>query len=199
MAEVSAAHPEATYRLLAGLVDGEAALEVGEVVADEAEAAARAVEDHPAVASYERLAGDDDRVLARYEVEDLALYGFLRAEGVPPAFPVTVEDGWFEVTLAASRERLAEVDQALGANPLEHEVLALVEDEGEEGALTDRQEEVMEAALTHGYLAVPRECTLEELAGELDADKSSVSGVLRRAQAELAERYVADRRLDLEG
>lgn len=193
MREVSETHPDATYRLLAGLEAGDHAVEVGEVVADDPVEAAAAVRDHPSVGAYERLAAGDRRVLARYEVEDLALYAFLGAEGVPPAFPVTVEDGWFEVELAASRERLARVDERLAASPLDHEVVALAREGGDEGPLTSRQEEVLEAALRDGYLAVPRACTLEELAGDLGVDKSTASGVLRRAQARLAERYVAGR------
>lgn len=196
MREVSEAHPQATYRLLAGLEADAAAVEVGEVAADDPTSAAGAVRDHPAVRAYEKLAASDDRVLARYEVEDVALYGFLRAEGVPPAFPVTVEDGWFEVELAASRDRLAGLREGLEASPLDHEVLALAGERGAGGPLTDRQEEVLAAALRRGYLSVPRECTLEELAGDLGVDKSTASGVLRRAQARLAEGYLAGSRPD---
>lgn len=45
-------------------------------------------------------------------------------------------------------------------------------------------------ALREGYLEVPRECTLAELSATVGADKSTVSGVLRRAQGRLASWYL---------
>lgn len=37
--------------------------------------------------------------------------------------------------------------------------------------------------MRHGYFEVPRECTLEELAARFDADKSTISAVLRRGES----------------
>lgn len=192
--EVSEAHPEATFRLLAGLEAGDGALEVGEVRGPDPEAASEAVGAHPAVEDHEALHVGDDRALARYRVRDVALYGFLREAGIPPAFPVVVEDGACVVELAASRSRIRSVATSLEESPLDVEVLWVAREgrEGQEGdLLTDRQREALEAAWRAGYLAVPRECSLEELAAELDVDKSTASGVLRRAQERLAERHLA--------
>lgn len=191
MRSVSEAHPDATFRLLAGLQAGDRAVEVGEVTGDDPEEAAEALRDHPAVEGYERLAAEGGHVLVRYEVADLALYEFLADEAVPPAFPLTVEDGWFEVTIPASRERLARVDERLAEGPLDHEVVSLVETGGGDDPLTDRQREVLRTAAQLGYLDVPRAATLEEVAEAVGVDKSTASGVLRRAQAELAQRYLA--------
>ncbi|WP_436903087.1 helix-turn-helix domain-containing protein [Halovenus halobia] len=60
-----------------------------------------------------------------------------------------------------------------------------------ESLLTERQREVLDAAVREGYLAVPRECTLAELAATLDVDKSTASTILRRGQARLVEWFLA--------
>lgn len=52
--------------------------------------------------------------------------------------------------------------------------------------LTDRQREVLTAAVERGYYEVPREVTLEELAESVDVSHQALSECLRRAQENLA-------------
>lgn len=52
-------------------------------------------------------------------------------------------------------------------------------------ALTGRQRDVVETAVELGYYDVPREATLEDVAGELDVAASTVSDHLRKAEAEV--------------
>jgi predicted DNA binding protein len=57
--------------------------------------------------------------------------------------------------------------------------------------LTDRQREVLRAAVREGYFTVPRECTLAELSDSIGVDKSSVSETLRRAEARLVKWFLS--------
>jgi predicted DNA binding protein len=52
------------------------------------------------------------------------------------------------------------------------------------------QRETLSLAVERGYFETPRAVTLEELAGELDIPRSTVSYRLRRATAELAKSFV---------
>lgn len=56
--------------------------------------------------------------------------------------------------------------------------------------LTDRQREVVEAAIGVGYYRVPRDATAADVARELDLDPSTVSEHLRKAEARLARAFV---------
>ncbi|WP_336037756.1 helix-turn-helix domain-containing protein [Halobacterium yunchengense] len=56
---------------------------------------------------------------------------------------------------------------------------------GSGASLTDRQREVVAAAVDLGYYDVPREATLEDVAAELDVAASTVSDHLRKAEAEV--------------
>lgn len=191
--EVSRAHPDTRFRLLAGVETDDGALELGEVRGPAPSNAADAVRQHPDVSAYDQLFLGDERALARYRVSDVALYDFLRATSVPPEFPVEVEAGAFEIDATANREQLRGMQRNLEASPLDHEVLFAVETRSTDALLTDRQREVLELAVRAGYFEVPRQATLADLAEHLDVDKSTVSGVLRRAQARILDRFLAER------
>jgi len=54
-----------------------------------------------------------------------------------------------------------------------------------DASLTERQREVVRAAVELGYYEVPREATLDDLAAALEVAPSTVSDHLRKAEAEL--------------
>jgi len=58
------------------------------------------------------------------------------------------------------------------------------------GALTDRQQEVLETAVGLGYYEVPREATHEEIAAELDCSASAVGQHLQRIEERLVSAVV---------
>ncbi|MFA9427126.1 helix-turn-helix domain-containing protein [Natronorubrum sp. A-ect3] len=54
------------------------------------------------------------------------------------------------------------------------------------------QRTAMRAALDHGYYRTPREITLDDLAGELDVPRSTLSYRLRRAEERLVSGYLGE-------
>jgi hypothetical protein len=186
IADVSRSFPGATFRLLAGIRTGDRATELGEVRAEEPAAVEAAIGAHPAITRYERLELTEDRLLGKYDTTETGLYAFLEGAGVPPEFPATVRDGRYELPLTGSTAEFDRLRHRLEENDLRYELLSKTATDDPEELLTARQREVLSAALRAGYLDVPRRCTLAELADRLDADKSTVSGVLRRAHARLA-------------
>ncbi|WP_240334486.1 helix-turn-helix domain-containing protein [Halorussus sp. MSC15.2] len=193
---VSRSFPDATFRLLTGVPVDDRAMELGEIVGDEAVSASEAIRSHPDVVAYDLLYTADERTLAQYEVTDQRLYDFLGRSSLPPEFPVVVTDGRFEFDLTATREQFEAVGTALDESAFDYDLLSVVEtgDEtdsrtdreggltGHGGLLTDRQRECLNAALREGYFEVPRECTLADLAETLEIDKSTASEILRRGE-----------------
>lgn len=57
-------------------------------------------------------------------------------------------------------------------------------------ALTDRQREILETALAHGYFEIPRELSLQELADECNISHQALSEILRRGEENLAQRHL---------
>lgn len=190
VAAVSQSHPTATFRLLSGVRMDETALELGDVKTDRPVVVSEAIKTHESVDDYEELAVSEDRVLAKYETTDTGLYAFVEQASLPPEFPITVQDGWYVFDLTGTRTEFDRLRAVLEQSELSYELLSLIEDGQKETLLTDRQQEVLSAAIQRGYFAVPRDCTLSDLADTFDVDKSTLSGVLRRGQARVITRFL---------
>jgi len=187
---VSRSFPDARFRLLAGIQRGDTAIELGESFADDPGAIVAAAEAHSGIVSIERLEVADRRAFTKHETTDTGLYALFRHASMPPEFPVTVRDGWFEFDFTGTRDGFERVRTVLEGVGRSYDLVSIVESPDDEDPLTDRQREVLAAALREGYLSVPRECTLADLAETLDVDGSTASGIVRRAQARLAKRHL---------
>lgn len=192
--DVSMSFPGATFRLLSGIRTGETATELGEVRTDDPSAVVEAIRDHPAVLTYERLEMTGGRLLGKYETTDTGLYEFVADSDLPPEFPVVVRNGWYEFDLTGTREEFDRLRGALDDIDRQYRLLSVVGEDDGDSMLTDRQREILAAAVREGYFEVPRECTLAELAETVDADKSTVSGVLRRGEGRLVKWFLTDSR-----
>ncbi|ELZ18450.1 Bacterio-opsin activator HTH domain-containing protein [Haloterrigena salina JCM 13891] len=185
VAEVSRSFPSATFRLLSGVRTGDRAVELGEVVAENPREVSGAIATHPSIEAHERLAVTDDRSLSKYETTETALYEFVESASLPPEFPIVVRAGWYELDFTGTRDEFDGLRAMLEDATLRYELQSLVEADETATLLTDRQRATLEAALREGYFEVPRECTLDTVAGTLGVDESTASGVLRRGQAKL--------------
>jgi hypothetical protein len=194
VAEVSQSYPDATFRLLAGAPKGDRALELGEVLAGDPEAAAEAIRGHDDIPAYERLHCDDQRALIRYETVDQRLYEFLLGSAIPPEFPLAVEDGAMEFDLTATQSDFEAFGDALDASGLQYDLLMAVHTEQGDAVLTDRQRECLAVAQRLGYFEVPREATLSEVADALGVDTSTASETIRRGTARVLRQFLVGRR-----
>lgn len=192
ISQVSREFPNAEFRLLTGFRSETGATELGEVLADEPSLISDAIRTHPSTVDHRVLDSTDTRSLSRYETTDSDLYDFVAGSSVSPAFPITVQDGWFEYDLTVTQKDFERFRVGLEQSNRPFELVSIVHHLETNGLLTDRQREVLNTALRRGYFEVPRECTLEELATSLDADKSTVSEVLRRGDAKIVKWYLTE-------
>lgn len=188
--DLSREFPAATFDLLAGYRVGDAAVELGEIRADEPDVVVEALHAHPTVTDFEPLESTAERVLGKYETTDTDLYEFVEASSLPVEFPVLARNGWFEFDLTGTRAELDDLQAVLEASELAYELQSVVSTADSETLLTDRQRELLEAAIRTGYYEVPRECTLSDLAATVGVDKSTASTVLRRGEATLVKWFL---------
>lgn len=191
VAALSRQFPAATFRLLSGLQTPDGAVELGEVLTDDPAAVSRAIESHAAVSGFVELAATDRTLLVKYATADATLYAFAEGLALPPEFPVVVRDGWYAYGLTGTRAEFDRLRRRLAAADCRFELVSVVGDGPADGLLTDRQAEVLTAAVERGYFAVPRTCTLSDLSAQFDADESTLSGVLRRAQQRVLSQFLA--------
>lgn len=188
--DLSERFPRATFRLLSGFPTGERAVELGEVVADDPETVVTAMREHPAIENYNLLESANRRALGKYESLDTDLYEFARLSSLPVEFPIEVTNGWYEFDLTGTQAEFDGFRETLEDLGARYELQSVVSDPGTEQLLTDRQREILETAVREGYFEVPRECSLADLAERVGADKSTVSTVLRRGEANLVKRFL---------
>ena len=190
IAELSRSFPDTEFLLLTGIATDDGAVELGEVVGGDLDAVVDAIGDHADVRAVDPVYADADRAVAQYRTSERSLYEFLRASSLPPEFPITVANGWFEMEVTAARDQIAEVRRTLESADWPHEVVSIVETTDPDGLVTDRQRDLLERALRMGYFEVPRECTLAEVAEAAGVDPSTASGVLRRGEARIVEWFL---------
>ena len=180
--QLSRSFPGATFRLLSGIRIDDRAIELGEVRTDDPDAVAAAIVEHPDVVDLEPLGAADDRLLGKYETTSTGIYEFVEEMAAPPEYPLVVRDGWVEFDLTGTRDDFDRFRSGLESAGDPYELRYVVDPGAPETLLTDRQREALEAAVREGYFAIPRECTLSELAETLGVDKSTASDVIRRGE-----------------
>ncbi|WIV68693.1 helix-turn-helix domain-containing protein [Natrialbaceae archaeon AArc-T1-2] len=154
--------------------------------------------DDPTVDDVERLAALGGRRLYRVALTEVGVVGMTYQDAVELGITfldirVTGEPMQYRAQVP-TREALFAYRERCRDRGLSFRLVGLYEGKAEPTnryGVTDRQREVLLAALEHGYFDVPRGTTLEELAAELDASGQALSALLRRGQANLLRHTLA--------
>ena len=186
---LSKAHPDTVFEVLGAWPDGE---ELRMLVETDALGGDPLLETLGAISavtgSNVRHAGSD-RVLFEITTTTPEPHGAMVDSGIVPSFPLHLEDGWLVGDLVASQNQLSAFRDELDSAGIEYRITQVSAAPAESPLLTDRQREVVDVALKHGYYDSPRDCTLTMLAEHLDVNKSAVSRVLHRAEGKIIHAY----------
>lgn len=190
--EVSTAHPEADFRVLAAMPgDGEdGGFGVVRIDAPDVEsilAGMRVADDLTSLAVLQR---DEDRALVQFETAEPLILLSARESRTPIELSVEIRNGVATVEVTGSRDHLSELGDRLNGFGLRFEVEYVHERVDAEELLSERQREVLSAAVDGGYYDTPRGCSLTELADELGVAKSTCSEILHRAEEVVVKRFV---------
>jgi len=189
--DVSRSHAEATIRILAAIADGEAGVGLAEFRTPAHDSMVAALREADAVTDLEVLRAGEDAALVQFETTLPLLLFAAQDSGVPIEMPFDIVDGEATWTLTAPRDRIAELGEQLEAFGITYTVESIQSEEAADSLLTDRQAELLLAAIERGYYDVPRTCTLTELAQAEGLAKSTLSEILQRAQGTVLKRYAA--------
>ncbi|GGL35451.1 hypothetical protein GCM10009037_18880 [Halarchaeum grantii] len=156
--------------------------------------------ERPVAAAVADALDDDTHVRDHAVVDDRTLYVHLRPGARVRSLldrleshrlvldtPVYFDDEHVTVTLLGPAARISEAASALPeAVRADMRVERLTEYTGEDGlhsALTERQRDVLAAAVAAGYYENPRGATVADVADDLDVSASTVSEHLRKIEA----------------
>jgi hypothetical protein len=194
MHALSTRFPEGAFRLLAAIPTdegvGSATLFATGVDLSAVVAAMRAAD---AVTAVQPLDTAERAGVIQFETTEPFLQEPVRAAGIPFEPPLRIEDGVAVLTVTTTDEALSALGDELRDRGYGFEVEAVYDAVESGGPLTERQAEVLTAAVEEGYYESPRGVELNELADQLGVRKSTLSVTLRRAEGRLAERFVENR------
>ncbi|NHN60269.1 MULTISPECIES: helix-turn-helix domain-containing protein [Halorussus] len=190
ISEVSTAHPDAEFRVLAAFPAEETGVGLLEVTSSDLPAVVGAMDDREDIVRLDLQQASEESALVEFETTAPLLLFSVQESGLPLELPFTIVDGVAEVELTASRDRLSAFTAQLEAFGMSFDVEYVRELVNSESLLTDRQRELLNAAVDEGYYDTPRECSLTELAEEAGVAKSTASETLHRVEEKIVKEYV---------
>jgi len=196
ISEVSQAHPETQFRVLAATANAATGVARIELLGDDPEAVCEAIAEYESVTdltTFETREG-----MSRIQVETTVplLLTSLQDSGVPLEMPFEVQDGEMTLEATVPQETLSELGETLDEFGIRYTVDRIRQDveSGSESLLTERQQWLLDEAIDRGYYDTPRRTTLVDLAAELDIAKSTCSEILHRAEGRVLKEYRRDDR-----
>ena len=190
--DVSAAHPEAVFRVLAATAGGNDGTGLVELRATDPGGVVGDIADAAGVDDLAVLDAREDGAFLQFETTQPLLLQMVDDSRIPVEFPVDVSDGVAAIELTATNDRIAELADRLREFGLQFDVEFVHDDLESPQLLTSRQRQLLEAAADAGYYDTPRGCTLTELADERGMAKSTVSETLHRAEETVVKEFVAE-------
>jgi hypothetical protein len=187
--EVSSAHPDSVFRVLAALPADDRGVGLLEITSEEMRTVLTAIEEHAGVDDVELLQAGQNEALVQFETTQPFLLMAVRNSMVPLELPLEIAGGQAELELTAAQSRLSELTSQLEEFGMSYEVEYLRQSPTSSELLTTRQRDLLARAVEHGYYDTPRGCTLTELAEELDLAKSTLSERLHRIEGTVLKEF----------
>lgn len=189
----SAEHPDAEIRILSSYPTPEGLHVILEAPVVDSETLDLLFDESHIGTAYEVIHADEQKVLVQYVLPFIPPpYRAIFDSGNLPQFPFTIRDGWMIWELTTSAERLSQFRDELESTGFAFEVLSVEQSTEPTDILTDRQLEYVTLANERGYYESPRECTLTDLAAELEVTKGAASGTLHRAERRIIQAFLGE-------
>lgn len=190
-AELSTMFPEDEYRFLASRYGEDEVTTFFEAETQNQEAVIQFIDESSGISSYEVLHVDEHGLVIELVTPwTPAPVRTALDAGVLPDDPMDIRDGWVIAEITTSQERLSRFKDEMENAGLTYEVEWVTQSRDPTELLTGRQQRVITEALKHGYYDSPRGCSLTELATSLSTSKSTVSGVLHRAEGRIIKEFI---------
>ncbi|SDC58938.1 HTH DNA binding domain-containing protein [Natrinema hispanicum] len=190
--QLSTAYPESTFRVLAAVPGPESGFALVRITGPTVSAVIEAMAEHPQLTELTVAQQDIHEATVHFEATTPLLLVSSRESGVPIELPIEIVDGEATVEVTGSRERLAKLADQLERFGFQYRIDNVRERLHERQLLSERQLEVVVAAVDAGYYDTPRRCSLTDLAAHLDIAKSTCSETLHRAEEAIIKQFVAE-------
>jgi predicted DNA binding protein len=192
MAEISSAHPETNFSVLAVLNGANVSYVLMRITAPAGNVGTVLgnATDHLEMFDAATARENDHEATVQCDLSTLDLLSAAKDAGIPVQMPIDVADGVATFEIVGSHDRFSAFGERLDDLGMRFEIKYVQRRCQSSRVLTDTQRELLLAAVELGYYDTPRGCTQEELAEELEVAKSTCSGVLHRAEEAIVKEYV---------
>lgn len=188
--EISRIYSNARFRILSVLPNKNSGIGLAEITAGQLTALLSDIKTYESVVSLEILKLHDETGLIRFETSNPVLLMPIQNSGIPLEMPFTLTDGQVTWEITASQSQLSALNKQLEEFGIPFSVDNLQQQATRECFLTERQYEIIEAAVDEGYYDTPRKCSLTELSETLGIAKSTCSETLHRAEGKVIKQFV---------
>jgi predicted DNA binding protein len=192
ISEISTRYPDTLFRVLAAFPDDDSGVALLELTGPDVVEVLREMDRDDEVVGLDPLERDDESVLVQFETSEPLLLWSLQEAGLPLEPPLEIVDGDASLEVVAPHAKLSALRDQLDAFGMDFEVGYLYESGDSERLLTPRQQELLSTAIESGYYDTPRECTLTDLADDLDTAKSTLSETLHRAEETAIKQFASN-------
>ncbi|MGQ3330255.1 helix-turn-helix domain-containing protein [Halorubrum sp. FL23] len=189
---MSRGFPDAGFRVLTAVPDESAGFALIRLTARDVDAVLAEMRDHAALSKVSVMARGDGVATVRIETNAPVLLVAAKRSGLPIEMPLDIENGVAEVDVTGEHARVAALGKRFDELGLEYEVERVRQRVDPVRLLTDRQQELLLAAVELGYYDVPRQSTLTEVADHVGIAKSTCSETLQRVERTVVREFVDD-------
>ncbi|GAB3419766.1 helix-turn-helix domain-containing protein [Haloparvum alkalitolerans] len=192
VADVSRAHPEATFQVLTALAGDGPGFALVWITGAPIDPILDDMAAHPAVTELSVAQRTEREATVQFETSAPLLLIAAKRAGVPIEMPLEIRDGEATIDVTGPHDRLSALAAQFDDLGVPFEVRYVRERVEPSELLTDAQREILLAAVESGYYDTPRTCSLTDLADRVGVAKSTASETLHRAEAAVIREFVDD-------
>lgn len=192
--DLSTTHPEVVFQVVTSIPGERTGIGLVRLTSDDPLPIITDMQSRDDIEDLELLWKHEDEALLQIEtLNPLPLLPVLRA-GVPLKMPFDIQNGIATWKVTTSTSRLSSLGDHLDDLGISFAIENVREIDASQAdqLLTDRQQEVLLAAVEAGYYRTPRESTLGDVAEELDIANATCSDVLHRAEGHVIHWFVEE-------
>ena len=151
----------------------------------------RAIRSHPTIIASSIVHRSEQEIILQVETSLSPVLTAANHAATPLSYPIELSDGQALIDILGTHGRIERFGRQLTKADLTFEILSLRRNREREHVLTQRQKEFVHAAVDLGYYETPRQCSLTEVATEMDVAKSTCSSILHRAEQAIVECFLS--------
>lgn len=194
ISEVSRAHPNTIFRVLAATANTATGVAQIEILGDDSQVVCDEIRSFDSVTDLTVFESEPEMSQVQVETTMPLLLSSLQDSGVPLEMPFELQNGEMVLEATIPQETLSGLGETLDQFGIQYTVERIQQEVKSDPLLTGRQEQVLDEAIERGYYDSPRRTTLVNLADELDTAKSTCSEILHRAEGRVLKEYRSDDR-----